>query len=130
MRANRHHRKSCLYSSATTIIWGHVKDQSASTDYLDERHWTDINFCRKFKVRVIYYAYLSCVFIFTFTVLNTFTVLFACIDDLQKDLIYLLELCIYMYYFCILTYCNKLPTLFVKILINATYCKPLFLIIF
>ncbi|XP_009787126.1 cinnamoyl-CoA reductase-like SNL6 [Nicotiana sylvestris] len=42
--------KVVFTSSATTIIWGHVKDQSASTDYLDERHWTDINFCRKFKL--------------------------------------------------------------------------------
>lgn len=41
--------KVVFTSSATAIIWGHDKE-SASTGYLDERHWTDINFCRKFKV--------------------------------------------------------------------------------
>ncbi|KAF3648106.1 putative RING-H2 finger protein ATL51-like [Capsicum annuum] len=41
--------KVVFTSSASAIIWGHDKD-STSTDYLDERHWTDINFCRNFKL--------------------------------------------------------------------------------
>ncbi|OIT22355.1 PREDICTED: cinnamoyl-CoA reductase-like SNL6 isoform X2 [Nicotiana attenuata] len=41
--------KVVFTSSATAIIWGHDKE-SASTDYVDEKHWTDINFCRKFKL--------------------------------------------------------------------------------
>ncbi|XP_060213015.1 cinnamoyl-CoA reductase-like SNL6 [Lycium barbarum] len=36
-------------SSATAIIWGH-DNHKESTDQLDERHWSDINFCRKFKL--------------------------------------------------------------------------------
>ncbi|KAG5601444.1 hypothetical protein H5410_032814 [Solanum commersonii] len=39
--------KVVFTSSATTIIWGHDKDSAPS---IDERHWTDINFCRKFKL--------------------------------------------------------------------------------
>lgn len=39
--------KVVFTSSATAMIWGHDKDSAAS---IDERHWTDINFCRKFKL--------------------------------------------------------------------------------
>ncbi|KAK4368759.1 hypothetical protein RND71_012551 [Anisodus tanguticus] len=43
--------KVVFTSSATAIIWGHENDQnSPSMDNLDERHWSDINFCRKFKL--------------------------------------------------------------------------------
>lgn len=38
--------KVVFTSSATTIIWGH------DAPSIDERHWTDINFCRKFKVSI------------------------------------------------------------------------------
>ncbi|KAJ8560282.1 hypothetical protein K7X08_004340 [Anisodus acutangulus] len=38
--------KVVFTSSATAIIWGHDNHK----DHLDERHWTDINFCRKFKL--------------------------------------------------------------------------------
>lgn len=41
--------KVVFTSSATAIIWGHDKDSTAHA-HLDERHWTDINFCRKFKL--------------------------------------------------------------------------------
>ncbi|XP_009789694.1 cinnamoyl-CoA reductase-like SNL6 isoform X2 [Nicotiana sylvestris] len=41
--------KVVFTSSATAIIWGHDHKKSASFD-LDERHWSDINFCRKFKL--------------------------------------------------------------------------------
>ncbi|CAN4099782.1 unnamed protein product [Withania somnifera] len=41
--------KVVFTSSATAIIWGHDDDKN-STDHLDERHWTNINFCRKFKL--------------------------------------------------------------------------------
>lgn len=41
--------KVVFTSSATAIIWGHDHKKSESLD-LDERHWSDINFCRKFKV--------------------------------------------------------------------------------
>ncbi|MCD7463169.1 hypothetical protein HAX54_050085 [Datura stramonium] len=38
--------KVVFTSSATAIIWGHHKDSES----IHERHWTDINFCRKFKL--------------------------------------------------------------------------------
>ncbi|OIT32216.1 PREDICTED: cinnamoyl-CoA reductase-like SNL6 isoform X1 [Nicotiana attenuata] len=41
--------KIVFTSSATAIIWGHDHKKSASFD-LDERHWSDINFCSKFKL--------------------------------------------------------------------------------
>lgn len=51
--------KVVLTSSATAMIWGqeHDKDSAAS---IDERHWTDINFCRKFKVSI----FIMCFFFF------------------------------------------------------------------
>ncbi|KAJ8568224.1 hypothetical protein K7X08_020946 [Anisodus acutangulus] len=43
--------KVVFTSSATAIIWGHENDQnSPSMDNLDEIHWSDIKFCRKFKL--------------------------------------------------------------------------------
>ncbi|KAF3658853.1 putative RING-H2 finger protein ATL51-like [Capsicum annuum] len=42
--------KVVFTSSATAIIWGHENDQNSASMHLDERHWSDINFCRKFKL--------------------------------------------------------------------------------
>ncbi|KAJ8538720.1 hypothetical protein K7X08_030016 [Anisodus acutangulus] len=41
--------KVVFTSSATSIIWGHDDQKSAAVD-LDEKIWSDINFCRKFKL--------------------------------------------------------------------------------
>lgn len=40
--------KVVFTSSVTAVIWNEVRNTS-STD-LDERNWSDINFCKKFKV--------------------------------------------------------------------------------
>lgn len=46
--------KVVFTSSATAIIWGHHEnDQNSASMLLDERHWSDINVCRKFKVHII-----------------------------------------------------------------------------
>lgn len=43
--------KVVFTSSATAVIWGHHEnDQNSASSLLDERHWSDINFCRKFKL--------------------------------------------------------------------------------
>ncbi|XP_006352867.1 cinnamoyl-CoA reductase 2-like isoform X2 [Solanum tuberosum] len=43
--------KVVFTSSATAIIWGHHEnDQNSASMLLDERHWSDINVCRKFKL--------------------------------------------------------------------------------
>ncbi|CAN4128143.1 unnamed protein product [Withania somnifera] len=42
--------KVVFTSSATAIIWGHENDQNSASMELDERHWSDINFCRRFKL--------------------------------------------------------------------------------
>lgn len=39
--------KVIFTSSATAIIWGFDDKKSSS---IDEKHWSDINFCRKYKV--------------------------------------------------------------------------------
>lgn len=44
--------KVVFTSSATAIIWSGSNDKRSSD--LDERHWSDINFCRNFKVRIYY----------------------------------------------------------------------------
>lgn len=41
--------KVVFTSSATAIIWSATRDNKTSSD-LDERNWSDINFCRKFKL--------------------------------------------------------------------------------
>ncbi|KAJ6389038.1 hypothetical protein OIU77_027399 [Salix suchowensis] len=40
--------KVVFTSSATAVIWR--DDRKSITGDLDERHWSDINFCRKFKL--------------------------------------------------------------------------------
>jgi nucleoside-diphosphate-sugar epimerase len=40
--------KVVFTSSATAVIWR--DDRKSITADFDERHWSDINFCRKFKV--------------------------------------------------------------------------------
>ena len=40
--------KVVFTSSATAVIWR--DDRKTITVDFDERHWSDINFCRKFKV--------------------------------------------------------------------------------
>ncbi|XP_060207615.1 cinnamoyl-CoA reductase-like SNL6 [Lycium barbarum] len=42
--------KVVFTSSATAIIWGHDHHQNSESSHLDERRWSDINFCRKFKL--------------------------------------------------------------------------------
>lgn len=44
-------------SSATAILWTSTHADKKSSD-LDERHWSDINFCRNFKV-YIYILYID-----------------------------------------------------------------------
>ncbi|KAG8486548.1 hypothetical protein CXB51_019995 [Gossypium anomalum] len=41
--------KVVFTSSATAVLWRDNDSQSLASD-LDERHWSDVNFCRKFKL--------------------------------------------------------------------------------
>ncbi|TYG58199.1 hypothetical protein ES288_D08G203300v1 [Gossypium darwinii] len=41
--------KVVFTSSATAVLWRDNNSQSLASD-LDERHWSDVNFCRKFKL--------------------------------------------------------------------------------
>ena len=41
--------KVIFTSSATAVVWR--EDRKTMELDLDERHWSDVNFCRKFKVR-------------------------------------------------------------------------------
>lgn len=43
--------KVVFTSSATTVIWS---DSNSKAPDLDERNWSDLNFCRKFKVLKIF----------------------------------------------------------------------------
>jgi nucleoside-diphosphate-sugar epimerase len=43
--------KVVFTSSATTVIWN---DSHRKAPDLDERNWSDLNFCRKFKVFKIF----------------------------------------------------------------------------
>lgn len=40
--------KVIFTSSATAVVWR--EDRKTTELDLDERHWSDVNFCRKFKV--------------------------------------------------------------------------------
>lgn len=40
--------KVVFTSSVTAVLWSN--DRNKTSDDLDERNWSDINFCRKFKV--------------------------------------------------------------------------------
>lgn len=40
--------KVVFTSSATAVIWS--DDRNTMSSDIDERHWSDINLCRKFKV--------------------------------------------------------------------------------
>jgi len=40
--------KVVFTSSATAVVWR--EDRKTMELDLDERHWSDVNFCRKFKV--------------------------------------------------------------------------------
>lgn len=40
--------KIVFTSSVTSVIWR--DDRKSSSLKMDERHWSDVNFCRKFKV--------------------------------------------------------------------------------
>ena len=42
--------KAVFTSSVTAVIWR--DDRKSIPSDLDERHWTDINFSRKFKVKI------------------------------------------------------------------------------
>lgn len=50
--------KVVFTSSATSIIWGFDDQKSSSHVDLDEKHWSDINFCRKYKVCQLLNYYL------------------------------------------------------------------------
>ncbi|XP_059656822.1 cinnamoyl-CoA reductase-like SNL6 [Cornus florida] len=41
--------KVVFTSSATAVVWSNDRNSSSPSD-LDERHWSDINFCRKYKL--------------------------------------------------------------------------------
>lgn len=49
--------KVVFTSSATAVIWR--EDRKSSKSDFDETYWTDINFCRKFKVPPILYSFLQ-----------------------------------------------------------------------
>ncbi|KAA3469238.1 cinnamoyl-CoA reductase 1-like [Gossypium australe] len=63
--------KVVFTSSATAVLWRDNNSQSLASD-LDERHWSDVNFCRKFKVNththththIYIYIYIYSVFEF------------------------------------------------------------------
>lgn len=42
--------KLVFTSSATAIIWRDPSDTTTSSPYVDEKKWSDINFCKKFKL--------------------------------------------------------------------------------
>lgn len=42
--------KVVFTSSATAVVWRN--DRKSMALELDERHWTDVNFCRNFKVLI------------------------------------------------------------------------------
>lgn len=48
--------KLVFTSSATAIIWRDPSDTTTSSPYVDEKKWSDINFCKKFKVHILYVA--------------------------------------------------------------------------
>jgi len=43
--------KVIFTSSATAVVWR--EDRKTMELDLDERHWSDVNFCRKFKVLLL-----------------------------------------------------------------------------
>lgn len=49
--------KVVFTSSVTAVVWRNDRSSNKSTaaaaPELDERHWTDVNFCRNFKVLAI-----------------------------------------------------------------------------
>ncbi len=45
--------KVVFTSSVTAIVWRDDRKTTASD--LDERHWSDINFCRKYKVQIHFF---------------------------------------------------------------------------
>ena len=54
--------KVVFTSSATAVIWkdDHQHDKSSLSDSdLDERQWTDMNFCRKFKVVILEFFFYN-----------------------------------------------------------------------
>lgn len=44
--------KVVFTSSVTAVVWSNNRSTAAATPELDERHWTDVNFCRKVKVLI------------------------------------------------------------------------------
>lgn len=42
--------KVVFTSSAATILW---RENRQMMSELDERHWSDVGYCRKFKVRIV-----------------------------------------------------------------------------
>ncbi|TQD68756.1 hypothetical protein C1H46_045711 [Malus baccata] len=46
--------KVVFTSSATAVLWRNDRKSTTLDLDLDERHWTDVNFCRSFKVNIIY----------------------------------------------------------------------------
>lgn len=47
--------KVVFTSSATAVIWRdhHHEDDEGSPPHVDERNWSDVNFCKKFKVVIL-----------------------------------------------------------------------------
>lgn len=50
--------KVVFTSSATAVLWRDNNSQSLAS-YLDERQWSDVNFCRKFKVNIHTHTYIQ-----------------------------------------------------------------------
>lgn len=48
--------KVVLTSSATAVFWR--EDRKSSSSDFDERHWSDVSFCRKHKVYYIIYLFI------------------------------------------------------------------------
>ena len=57
--------KVVFTSSITAVIWR--DDRNSTPSDLDERNWSDVNFCRKFKVFLILPSSLSLFFFFSLT---------------------------------------------------------------
>lgn len=45
--------KVVFTSSVTAVIWGHHHPNVTSISHLDETFWSDVHFCRKFKVHLL-----------------------------------------------------------------------------
>jgi nucleoside-diphosphate-sugar epimerase len=54
--------KVVFTSSVTAVIWRDGRDTMSSD--VDERHWSDVNLCKKYKVYTIYQGLYIYIYIF------------------------------------------------------------------